>query len=546
MSTNAQLPAVVVISKLPRHGETKTRLARTLGKDLALALHRAFLEDELEALHDPERWQLYLCHDRPRTADDEALRDALCGHRARSLAPWAPDLPRELLATFRLLLEHHPRVVVASGDVPHIEPSIVASALAALDHADVVIGPGPDGGYYLIGLTAVHDLFTPIAMGHGPVEAATVALARRMGLRVSREASLTDFDEAQDLIALGTVAPRLAPRTRALIGTIARGEVALEPPTELQLEVTSRCNLACTTCLRTYTPLAPDATLGFEDYRRIVSDLPQLARITFQLNGESTLAPDLFDMIADASHRGITTILNTNGTLLDARRREQLLASGLHELRVSLLGATRETVRTMTGLDIFDTVCAHVAALVQERGHARSPALSLWMVATRLTLPELPALVQLAADLGASEVYVQRLVLDGHGMAVATESVHGEIARWETDLRDAEALATELGVALRASGRRPLRESFQRGPGDRPQTACWRPWRSVVVTASMQVLPCCIGSFTAPYSDVALGDLRAERWEDVWNGKRYRSIRRGLLQGPLWRCCEGCGERWSL
>jgi MoaA/NifB/PqqE/SkfB family radical SAM enzyme/glycosyltransferase A (GT-A) superfamily protein (DUF2064 family) len=539
--------AVGVISKLPRLGRSKTRLARTVGVDAALTLHRAFVLDELDQLHAPERWSLHLVHDPALSPDDHAELAGLIRGRATSVVPAREGLPAELLGAFELLLRDHDRAVVVSADVPQVDAGRVADALAALDDADLVLGPGPDGGYWLVGLKAPNDVFTPIRMGQGPVTAATIALAERLGLRVATMPPLTDVDEAQDLIALDGLPERLARRSRSAAADLERSEVALRLPTELQLEVTSRCNLRCAACLRTHEQLDPDADLTLADFHRIVEPLPDLQRVGFMLNGESMLAADLPAMIAAAVDRGAWTVLNTNGTLLDSHRRAALLESGLHELRISLDGARPETVLRMAGLDVLDRVLDGVSALVRERGAAPRPAVSLWMVATRSTIGELPGLVRAAVATGVDEVYLQRLVLTGHGAAVDDESLFGRIDdAVEAALVEAEAEAARSGVTLRASGRRPLRESMTPSGEPNPQAACWRPWRSAVVTASMRVLPCCISSFVEPYGTLSRGDLRKQSWPEVWNGPGYRALRRGILAGEPLSCCADCGVRWSL
>lgn len=540
--------AVAVISKLPREGRTKTRLARTLGAQAALDLHRAFLLDELDQLGRPDRWDLYLVHDAPDTESGKRdMEGLLAGAGARSLVPGRPGLQEELLAAFGLLLEGHDRVLVVSGDVPQIDASAAARALALLDDADLVLGPGPDGGYWGVGLRSPHDVFTPIRMGAGPVRSATIALAQSLGLRVALAEPLQDIDEAQDLLVLGRAAEGLAGRTRALAAGLARTDVAPQLPSELQVEASSRCNLGCSACARTGRSLAPDADLSFSSFHRIVDSLPLLRRVGFMLNGESLLNCDLPAMVRLAADRGATTVLNTNGTLLDGRHRAALLDCGLHELRVSLNGATRETVARMAGADVLPEILAGVRALATERGASPRPAIGLWMVAARSTIAELPDLVRLAARVGAPEVYLQRLVVTGRGAATEEESVFGSVdAGMLEAIARAEELAGSLGVALRASGRQPLADSLRPSPDPVPQLGCWRPWRSAAVTASCRVLPCCISSFVAPYDDLEMGDLSRQSWEEVWNGDRYRALRTGILGGDPLPWCAGCGVRWSL
>ena len=539
--------AVAVISRVPRLGRSKTRLARTLGTEAALALHQAMVADQLAQLHDPLQWDLFLLHDAPVDEAEESLLRELRGELAESLVPGEQGLAQELRGGFSDLLDRYERAVIVSADVPHLEAITVRAALAVLDDVDLVLGAGPDGGYYLVGMREAHDLFTSVPMGTAAVERATVALARQRGLTVAHVPPLTDIDEAQDLLQLDSVPASLAPRTRAAAADLRRGEIAVQLPTELQLEVTSRCNLKCSACLRTHTPLQADADLTLADYRRIVAGLPSLQRIAFQLNGEPLLCEDLFAMIREAAAAGVDTVLNTNGTLLDARRRGELLASGLQELRVSLDGARSETVAAMAGVDVLERVTERVSALVRERGEATTPRVSLWMVASRTNVAELPDLVRLAAEVGVDEVYLQRLVLTGHGVARKDESLHGRVdSEVAAVIEEAHRVAAATGVALRASGRRPLLESLTSPDDGNPQLGCWRPWRSAVVAADGRVLPCCIASFTEPYETLSRGDLNQASWAEIWNGEPYRELRRALLDGEPLACCGGCGVDWSL
>src|SRR2546422_3733451 len=126
--------------------------------------------------------------------------------------------------------------------------------------------------------------------------------------------------------------------------------------------------------------------------------------------------------------------------------------------RVSLDAATRETYRRLRGVDQFDRVVANVRRLVElERERGRSvPRVSLWFTASRANLDELSAFVQLAADLGVDEVYVQRLVFNGLGLATAENALHGRLHRQEHGLLDqAAGLAHALGPAPPASGVTP-------------------------------------------------------------------------------------------
>src|SRR4051794_4959538 len=121
-------------------------------------------------------------------------------------------------------------------------------------------------------------------------------------------------------------------------------------PSHLQVEITSACNLRCVMCLVRYRPPVNKlaGAMPPELFRRIVDGLPGLRRLTLQGLGEPLLSPYLLDMVGLAVDRRITVGFNTNATLLTRRRADQLVASGVDWLHVSLDGATKagyETVR---------------------------------------------------------------------------------------------------------------------------------------------------------------------------------------------------------
>ncbi|CAI7871180.1 unnamed protein product, partial [Closterium sp. NIES-54] len=66
------------------------------------------------------------------------------------------DVGARMQAAFQhvLGLGYH-RVVVIGTDIPDVDGATVDAALSALNHNQVVFGLALDGGYYLLGLTAV-------------------------------------------------------------------------------------------------------------------------------------------------------------------------------------------------------------------------------------------------------------------------------------------------------------------------------------------------------------------------------------------------------
>jgi MoaA/NifB/PqqE/SkfB family radical SAM enzyme len=350
------------------------------------------------------------------------------------------------------------------------------------------------------------------------------------------------------LIATPATVPPLSQQERL---RLAAEGAALPSPIEAYFEVANRCNSLCATCPLTISPQEEAKQLSLGEFEHLVAQLPDLRRAVLQGIGEPLLNRELPRMIAHLKARGVYVVFNTNATLLTRRRQEELIRSGLDELRVSIDGSTPETYHTVRGIPAFERVVDNVAEMVctkRELGAAR-PRISFWMTGMRENLPELPGLVELAARVGVAEVYVQRMVYWGAGLAVEEQSIYRR-HRAESDavLARAEVLAAQLGVTLAASGGVAPRESLVEASADTEGwRGCSRPFRLAYITARGNALPCCIAPFTdAPYDSIVLGNYLEDGVQAVWNGARYQEFRRRLRSSEPNAACRNCGIAWSL
>ena len=122
-----------------------------------------------------------------------------------------------------------------------------------------------------------------------------------------------------------------------------RSAAAEKPPVCLYLETTNRCNLLCETCPRTFETLEPPADMSWALFTRIVDQVPNVGRVVLHGVGEPMLVKELPRMIRYLKDRSIYVLFNTNGTLLQPKRFQELIDTGLDELRVSLDAADRES-----------------------------------------------------------------------------------------------------------------------------------------------------------------------------------------------------------
>nr|WP_171060700.1 TIGR04282 family arsenosugar biosynthesis glycosyltransferase [Poseidonocella sp. HB161398] len=189
-------PRLAVMVKEPRPGRVKTRLGAGIGMVPAAWWFRHQTRALLRRLRDP-RWELVLAVSPDRE-----------GQESRA---WPADLPRlpqgrgDLGARMGRILRQAPGpAIVIGADIPGITRAHVARAFHALAAHDAVIGPAPDGGYWLVGLAgrraAPPGLFRGVRWSSAHARADT--LRSMAGLRVATADTLADIDSAADLAAL--------------------------------------------------------------------------------------------------------------------------------------------------------------------------------------------------------------------------------------------------------------------------------------------------------------------------------------------------------
>jgi MoaA/NifB/PqqE/SkfB family radical SAM enzyme len=352
----------------------------------------------------------------------------------------------------------------------------------------------------------------------------------------------------------GSAAARVDPRRyhEAVAGDVA--SEARQPPVCIYLETTNRCNLLCTTCPRTYEELEPPADMSWELFTSIVDQVPGLVRAVLHGVGEPMLVKNLPRMVRYLKDRGVYVLFNTNGTVLNARSGRALIAAGLDELRVSLDAANAKSFRAIRGRNYFDRILKNVRAFreLQEREGHDTPRVSAWLTGLKETVQELPAFVRIAADIGVTEVYLQRLVFfdeDAIGMARPDQALFERMTQEDARyLKEAEELAHALGITFSASGAASEPGmSLKRADGGSPWSLCRRPWTLMYFTANGRALPCCIAPFSQHgYQHYTLGDATQQSLRDIWNGPAYQAFRAALLSDAPPKACANCGLRWSL
>jgi rSAM/selenodomain-associated transferase 1 len=193
------------MAKSPVLGLAKRRLGREIGEAASIRFYRSCLTHSVLRLASDPRWQTLLA---VAPDKDVAQRFWPSPLRASRLLQGGGDLGKRMQRLFTHL-PPGPAIIVGS-DIPAISALHVAQAFRLLGRADAVLGPAPDGGYWLIGLKRTPRLLAPFAgvRWSGP-HALAETVANLTGKRVAFAATLSDVDTGEAYRRERAVAERL-------------------------------------------------------------------------------------------------------------------------------------------------------------------------------------------------------------------------------------------------------------------------------------------------------------------------------------------------
>jgi uncharacterized protein len=196
---------LIIFTRYPETGSTKTRMIPILGPKGAANLHREMTEHVLSQVAGPSASHNMAVEIRYDGGNEDLMRRWL-GSEFEYVLQKGDDLGERMKRAFKDAFESDAASAVIVGtDIPDLTAKVIKNAFAALKQNKMVLGPAKDGGYYLIGLSktafsaVAGSLFAGIKWGEKDVLTKTVNAAIRLGIRYSLVKELGDVDRPEDL-----------------------------------------------------------------------------------------------------------------------------------------------------------------------------------------------------------------------------------------------------------------------------------------------------------------------------------------------------------
>lgn len=204
MTTRSPSSRILIFTRYPVAGKTKTRLIPVLGAEKAAGFHRRMAEHVVAAARKVKMSEGSFGHLKIVVLYTGASRNrfrAWLGTDLHYVPQPEGDIGVRMRAAFRYAFRKGPTPTILIGsDLPGLTPDILLRAFYTLCHDDLVLGRAHDGGYYLIGMKRLYPgIFEDSNWGTGHVYERTVDHIKRLGLRFKDLPSLRDVDRPEDL-----------------------------------------------------------------------------------------------------------------------------------------------------------------------------------------------------------------------------------------------------------------------------------------------------------------------------------------------------------
>lgn len=191
--------AIIMFTRVPIPGKTKTRLEGYLSKQQCANIHSAFLKDIYISCSKTNK-DIFIFY---TPVDNVDILEKLLGEN-KYYPQTGESLGDKMFNAINLVLNKGYNSCVLIGcDIPEINENILNNAFEKLKKVDVVLGPTFDKGYYLVAMKSPYkSVFQNKVYGTGNVLLETTLKIKEDSLTFDFVDTLLDIDEKEDVLTL--------------------------------------------------------------------------------------------------------------------------------------------------------------------------------------------------------------------------------------------------------------------------------------------------------------------------------------------------------
>lgn len=189
--------AIIIFTRVPIPGKTKTRMMPFLTPDECVKIHSCFLKDiitEVEKINA----DIFIYY---TPEGSEKILYPILGENKPYFLQIGNDIGEKMSNSFKeVFRKNYDSCLLIGTDLPEINKNHFKQAFENLKNSDIVFGPSVDGGYYLVGMNQFEKkVFEKQSYGHRDVLSNTVYSLQKEDLKISYINKLNDIDTPEDL-----------------------------------------------------------------------------------------------------------------------------------------------------------------------------------------------------------------------------------------------------------------------------------------------------------------------------------------------------------
>jgi len=192
---------------------------------------------------------------------------------------------------------------------------------------------------------------------------------------------------------------------------------------------TSRCNLRCSHCYSSSNSAIKAGELSTLEVRKLLSELAELnCAVVLFSGGEPLLRGDLFELLAEAKHLGVRTVVSSNGTLIDSAVADKLVDVGVSYVGISIDGEEKfhDKFRKVKG-------CFKAALAGIEHCKAAGLKTGLRFTITKANAEQVGAVFDIAVSMDVRRICFYHLIRTGRAKELDNQTLLSQQSRAVVD-----------------------------------------------------------------------------------------------------------------
>lgn len=310
-------------------------------------------------------------------------------------------------------------------------------------------------------------------------------------------------------------------------------------PWFIQVENTTRCNLACEMCEHNILSNKSQA-MSFDQFKHIFDSvikgnpfariLPRLMLFDLTGIGESMMNKDFIKIVGFLKSKGATVTFTTNATLLNDENSKEIINTGVDVVFFSVDGASKKTYEKIRVGANFEEVKENIRRFNELRvlSGKKKPKTIIRFLASSWNVHEMTDIIDFAKETGVPTVTITNM-----NTSEDTAHLKADLKRFYEMKELTTKKAKRMGVTADFGfvTKKPMHE-------------CRRAFNSMYMTVHGQVLPCCFVNQGGEYDKIAgehnLGNVFEQDMKTIWKSDKYKDFRKKIKNGQAPELCKDC------